>query len=232
MSLLRSPRAIAIGVLGFVLAVIVLFPMRVALGALALDRFGVTASAVHGSIWSGRIEDLHLGRLDLGTMDASLSPVQLLLGRARLDLSRRNDTPADLSGAVSVSRNSVGIDDATGTLPMAGLLAPLPISAIELDDVSVRFTGGACERAEGRVRARISLIGQAITGSMRCDGTRALLLFGDPGGPARIELRIAADGSYTGTMVVGNGAAGAALSMLGFAKAPGGFRLEVNGRLR
>jgi len=227
----RSRRIWVIGVLGFALAIVVLLPMRLAFDALALDRAGVTASAVHGTIWNGRIERLHIGRVDLGTMDASLSPIQLLLGRARLDLSRRNGAPDDLVGVISVSRHGMGIEEATGSVPMAGLLAPLPIEAIELDHVSIAFSDGACASADGVVRARVALIGRALTGSVRCDGARLLLLFGDVSAPAHVELRIAADGRYTGTMVAG-GEVGSLLSVFGLAPASNGPRLEVNGRLR
>jgi len=227
----RSHRKLAIGVLGFALAAVVLLPMRLAFNALALDRAGVTASAVRGTIWRGRVERLHIGRVDLGTMDASLSPIPLLLGRARLELSRRNGAPDDLVGAISVTRHGMGIEDAIGSVPMAGLLAPLPIDAIELDHVSVAFSDGACASAEGVVRARVSLIGRALTGSVRCDGARLLLLFGEVSAPAHVELRIAADGNYTGAMVA-SGEVGSVLSVLGLAPAGNGPRLEVNGRLR
>jgi len=227
----RTRRLLVIGVLGFLFASIALLPMRLAFNALALDRTGVTASAVHGTIWNGRIERLHVGRVDLGTMDASLSPMQLLLGRARLQLSRDNGAPDDLEGAISVTRRGMGIEEATGSVPMAGLLAPLPIDAIELDHVTIGFTDGACTSAQGVVRARVALIGKALTGSVRCDGTRLLLLFGDAAAPAHVELRIAADGSYTGAMVAG-GEVGSVLSVLGLASPTKGPRLEVSGRLR
>lgn len=231
MSSRKIRRVVAIAIVAFLLAAIALLPMRMAFGALSLDRFGVTASAIEGSIWSGRIEQLHVGRINLGTMRASLSPIQLLMGRARIDLSRRNGTPDDLTGAISVSRHSFAIDDATGAVPMEGMFAPLPLSAVDLDDVSVRFTDGVCERAEGKVHARIRLVGQVLTGSLRCDGARVLVLLGDGGGPARIELRIAADGSYTGAMVTGAGL-GPVLSAFGLAPGTNGLRLQLSGRLR
>lgn len=227
----RSSPTLIVGVLGFLLVAIALLPMRFAFDVFGLDRAGVTASAVRGSIWNGRIERLHVGRVDLGTMDAALSPIPLVLGRARLELSRHNGAPDDLMGAIIVTRHGMGIDDATGSVPMARVLAPLPIEAVDLDHVSLAFVDGACARASGIVRARVAPIGQALTGAVRCDGGRLLLLFGDVAAPARVELRVAGDGSYTGAMVAG-GEIGSVLSTLGLASASKGPRLEVSGQLR
>src|SRR3546814_6559285 len=63
-------------------------PLRLAVGWAASDTRGLGARGVHGSIWGGTIEQMRVGALPLGTLDAALSPLPLLLGRVRLGLAR------------------------------------------------------------------------------------------------------------------------------------------------
>ena len=101
----------------------------------------------------------------------------LVLGRARLSLAR-DEADGGFEGAVSVSRHSFGIDDLSGRLRLGALFAPLPIAALDLDEVSVRFAGGLCESAAGTVRATLSgdmagialLVGAARQRPLRAKG--------------------------------------------------------------
>ena len=61
------------------LAVIALFPLRLALGLSDLESIGFTARQVEGSIWSGRIGELHMRSQPLGTLDVALDPLGLLV---------------------------------------------------------------------------------------------------------------------------------------------------------
>ena len=70
---------------------IALLPLRVAVGLAAPDN--VTARSIEGSMWDGRIGDLRVGPLPLGTIDAGLRPLPLLLGRAEFDLRREGVAP-------------------------------------------------------------------------------------------------------------------------------------------
>ena len=80
-----------------------------------------------------------------------------------------------------MSRGAFGVDDVTGQLRAGALLAPLPVAAFDLDDVSVRFIDGQCSRAEGNVR--LTLAGEVagiglpsgLTGAASCaDGAVAI----------------------------------------------------------
>jgi len=223
--------------IAFLVALALLLPMRLAFGWFALDAHGISARAVHGSLWGGVIEEMHVGALPLGTLDAALSPLPLVLGRARLDLARHDDGGGDLEGAITVGRNSIGIDDLTASLPSASLFAPLPIAAIELDDVSVHFVAGSCERAEGRVRARLAgalpgiAFSQGMTGSVTCDGARARVSLTGQSGQERLELSIDAGGNYIAEAQIPepDPALAPALIEFGFTRVPGGYRLRITG---
>ena len=147
---LRTTPAVLFGVL-IVLAMLVLLPMRLALGWVGLGEQGFSARAVSGSVWRGRLDDARFGDLTLGTLDASLSPLALLVGRARVSLDGGNS----VQGSLTLSRNTRGIDHVSGVLPTGRVFAPLPVTQLTLDDVSVQFSGESCEKAGGRVTAAL-----------------------------------------------------------------------------
>lgn len=187
----------------FVIALLVFLPMRLVLGWVALDAQGFSAREVRGSIWSGRLAETRFGDLALGDLDAGLAPFQLLIGRARIVLARNAIDPTlALSGAVEMSRTRAAILHATGPLAPGNAFAPLPVTALNLDDVSVRFADGVCESAEGRVRADLSgtLAGQPlpgmVSGTARCDGGALLLPLVSAAAAEGVRLRLWADGRY------------------------------------
>src|SRR3546814_7139896 len=69
--------------LALLIALVASLPLRLAVGWAASDTRGLGARGVHGSIWGGTIEQMRVGALPLGTLDAALSPLPLLLGRVR-----------------------------------------------------------------------------------------------------------------------------------------------------
>ncbi|RIA45573.1 type II secretion system protein N (GspN) [Hephaestia caeni] len=221
------------------IALVALLPLRLAVGWVASDARGLSARGVHGSIWDGTIEQMRVGALPLGTLDAALSPLPLLLGRVRLNLARPANGASALHGTITIGHDRVGVDHLTASLPTAGLLAPLPIGALDVDDASVRFVRGRCDHAEGRVRARLdgALPGvaraQGLTGSIRCDGTRARLALASQSGQERLDLSIGATGDYIADARIAepDPALEPTLTALGFVRVPGGFRLRTTGAL-
>lgn len=219
---------------------VVLFPLRLALSLLDLDRIGVSARSVSGSIWSGRLDDVAAAGVPVGTVEARLSPFQLLLGRARIDVKRPSDAAGNdpLSGAVTVSRNSLGIADVTATVPLAAALAPLPVSNLTLTGLNVRFDGDACTRASGTARAALTgsiggvSLAQGLTGTASCDGRYVRIPLVSQSQQERLELRVAIDGEYVADLIAVQPSADriAALSALGFSAIPGGYRLRSTGR--
>ncbi len=215
-------------------ALIVFLPVSLALSALGLDQRGLAARAASGSIWSGRLLEGRIGRVALGDTRIGLQPLPLLVGRARVDLSG-----AAGKGALSVTRNTFGVDDATGHLLTARLFAPVPLDAIDLDDVSVQFASGRCENAAGRVRATFTgdvaglSLAQGLSGTARCDAGMLLLPLVSQSAMERLNLRIAGDGSYRAEFVVRSDdpALAAKLGAAGFTAAQGGYLLRLAGTL-
>jgi general secretion pathway protein N len=189
----------------FAFSLIALIPLRVAVGWFGVE--GLAAREASGSIWLGMLKEAQLGPVPLGDVRARLNMLPLLLGRARLSLSR-DEPDGHFDGAVSVSRHSFGIEDMTGQFRTGTLFAPVPISALDLDDVSVHFANGECESAEGRVRATASgeLAGiplpGVLAGNVRCAEGALLLPLASQGGAGQLNLSMRADGSYRLDLIV------------------------------
>jgi general secretion pathway protein N len=223
----------------FVLALIALMPMRLVLGWFDLDRTGFAARAATGTIWSGSLHEGQLGSIALGDVDAGLSPWPLFVGRARLDIvGHMTGATRALQGAISVSRHSIGIDDMTGTLPVGDAFAPLPISGVDLDAVSVRFVNGHCDRAEGRVKATLGgdiggiTLGQGLTGAARCEAGALLLPLVSQAGTEQMAVRLWDSGRFRAEFLVKPSDAAAAqnLERGGFQRMPNGHLLAVEGK--
>jgi general secretion pathway protein N len=239
MSVSLSPRArwALIGI--FILGLLLFFPLRIALGLAGFQRMGVAARDVRGTIWSGRVDQLMLGQVPMGSVRVALSPVQLLVGRARFDMRRRAGLADDISGALSAGFARFGIDDVTGTVPLGRLLSPLPIGGMEMEDVSVHFVGGRCGDAEGRVRALVAgrIVGlnlaQGLSGMATCDGEALLLPLVSQSGMEKISLRLWASGRYSTEMRVETADAtlAQALGAAGFASVGKAQVLKVEGTL-
>lgn len=221
---------------GLMLAALVLFlPMRLVLGWAGLGDQGFSARAVSGSIWAGRLNEARFGNLALGSLDARVSPFALLIGRARVSL---NGDPGLLHGAITLSRHGQGVDDMTATLPTGRAFAPLPVTELALEDVTVHFVDDTCDAAEGRVRAK--LVGEAagvalpseLSGIARCDGGALLLPLASQAGTESIELRITGAGRYTAALRItpADPAAAQRLAATGFVAGPNGYQLSIEGR--
>lgn len=222
----------------FVIALIVLMPMRFALGVIGLGNYGLTARDVTGPVWSARINEAHVGDVDLGDLRAGLSPLSLLLGRARLGITGIGPAEPDrLHGAVEVSRHSFGIASMTAAVPVGGALGGLPVSRLDLNDVSVRFDNGSCSEAQGRVKAMLSggipglALSQGMTGAARCDGGALLLPLVSQAGTESVNLKVKADGRYRGELIVQttDPALGAGLTLAGFVANGSGYALSIEG---
>ena len=229
---LRTGPAALFGAM-LVAALIVFLPMRLALGWFGAETLGLTARAATGSVWDGRLLDARFGDLVLGDVEAGLSPLALLVGRARIAI----DDGAALHGALAVSRHGRSIDDLTASLPTGRIFAPLPVTRLDLTDVTIHFGDDDCERAEGRVSA--ALVGDAagvplpaaVAGTPRCEGDALVLPLASQAGTERVTLRIAGDGRYTAALVLAapDPIAAQRLASAGFVASPEGYRLSVEG---
>lgn len=229
----------------FVLALVMLLPLRLVLGGFDLDRAGLAAREARGSVWFGTLREAQAGGIALGDLDAALSPWPLATGRARIDLAGRSSmapalmpTTRAVHGAVSISRHSVGLDGVTASLPAGDSFAPLPVSGIDLDDVSLRFVDGKCDRAEGRVKATLGgdiggiSLGQGLSGAARCDAGALLLPLVSQAGTEQIALRLWNSGRYRAELTVraADPVAAQNLELAGFRPIARGHLLIVEGK--
>ncbi|BBC99924.1 general secretion pathway protein N [Sphingobium sp. YG1] len=239
MGLILSRRMRIVLILALLFGLLLFLPMRVALGVAGLERLGVAAREVRGSVWSGRIDQLMLGNMPLGSVRAGLSPVSLLMGRARFDIARTKGLADDIRGALTVGFGRIGVDDVTGAVPLGRTFAPLPVGSLMLEDVSAYYSGDRCGHAEGRVRARMAgqmpglNLSQGLSGVVTCDGDALLLPLVSQSGMEKISLRIWRSGRYTAEMRVetADPALSATLGQAGFASIGGGQVLKVEGTL-
>ena len=225
---------------GFVvLALLVFLPMRLVLGLVGLGEYGLSARAVTGPVWYGKLIEARIGDLALGDIRASLSPSQLLLGRVRLGLSgpAQGDRPG-LSGAITTSRYSRGIDDMTGSIPTGRVFAPLPVNRIELEGVSARFDSGACAAAQGRVKAQLSgsiaaiALPQTLSGTLKCEGGALVVPLVSQAGTESVTLYVQGNGRYRATLDIqaSDPVTGQKLSLVGFQQKGAGYRLSTEGQ--
>lgn len=220
----------------FAAALLVFLPMRLVLGWIGLDVQGFTARRATGTVWSGTLAEARFGDVDLGTLRAGLAPLPLLAGQARVGLrSRDGGEEPRLEGAFVISRNAMGLDKARGLVPLGRAFAPLPVTALDLGEVTVRFVDGACERAEGRVRATLAASGLPLPGSLsgtaRCAGGALLLPLAGAAGEGA-TLSVWQDGRYRAELVLppGDPRQSAALQAAGFLDTGSGWRLSAEGR--
>lgn len=220
------------------LALLALFPLRAALAMSDLKRIGFSARQVAGTIWYGRVGDLHLRSQPLGTFEARLDPLPLLVGAISMRFDRLDDPDGVLRGRL-VAGKSRGIEDSSGRIAVREMFAPLPIESIELRDVTLLFRGGECVRASGEIRPVIASpipglsLGSGLGGRIRCDGNRARVILSGQSGSERLEFYVNADGAYRAWITIRPTApeASAALALFGFRESPEGLTLSTRGQL-
>ena len=195
---IRLPmRRVVLFAILFGLAALFLLPLRLAVGS-----SGLAAREASGSVWSGALKEARIGPAVLGDLDARVAPLPLLTGRMRIDLARPSAAPDRLTGALVLSRNRRAVEGASGVIPIDASIGALPVTSLELTDVTARFRDGTCDRAEGMVRANLSAgaagsnLPASLSGALRCDQGAVLLPFVVGGTGGRVELRIFGDGRW------------------------------------
>lgn len=236
----RSAKRAALIALVLIFALIVLLPLRIVFDMAGLGARGVSARAVEGSIWSGTVRDLKIGKLSLGDLDTALSPSGLFGGELVLGMTRATDTPGQppLAFKLAKSGESIAMRDASGEIATADLFAPLPLRSVSLDGVNVAFAGSTCSAASGAVRVNIeqSLFGltlqRGLSGNLRCDGADLLVPLKGQSGLEQLDVRIKGNGRYSADFRLGGlpASAGPALSALGFRQQGDAMAIRIDGR--
>lgn len=216
------------------IALFLLLPLRLVLGWTA--PADVTARSIEGPVWSGRIADLRVGPLPLGTVEAGLEPLPLLLGRAQFALSRHGDAPFVARAATSAG--ALRMSGVNGVVSLPDGLGGLPVTSINFGDFAVRMEDGACAEAQGAIGLTLASPGPmmpdtiTISGKARCERGGLVVPMQGPGGMERLTLRIDGDGAWKADLMLSGLPAEATGPLLqgGFTARPGGVGLRTSGR--
>lgn len=235
-------RVVAVVLACGISAALAFMPMRVALDMTGLPARGLAAAAVSGTVWDATLVDAGLGAVALGDVRAALSPLPLLVGQRRLNLRAADeDGGTAIRGTIFTDAAGAGVADMDAALPIGVLAAPLPVAALSAGHLTLRFSGGSCVAASGRVSARLAgtmagaegvALPREVVGEARCDGGKLLLPLASQPGTEALDIRIGGDGRYRAELTVQaeDAAAAARLAQAGFVRAGGGYRLSVEGR--
>jgi general secretion pathway protein N len=234
--LIRTLSIIFIVVLA--VALIAFMPMRAAAGLISLDRMGLAAGSVTGSVWSGRLQDASFRGSPLGDVAAGVDPLALFTGTTRLRLEMA-------SGRAVLVKNGgrAGLVDADLQIPLALFPTAVPLpGTLSTQDLTAGFLDGRCVRAEGKVSAdvlqRTGLLGEggsALSGIPACGAGALVLPLRGRTQSAVVELvlRIEGDGRYRMDTKVDTAdpRLQSTLSLAGFVPAAGGRARTDQGRL-
>lgn len=208
-----------------VLAIILLLPLRIALG---LTGNMIAARSVEGTVWSGRLIGASLSGQPLGDLDAAMSPFSLFFGKVRLRIDG-----ALLHGAVIASFGGHGGDVERLNLPLARSFGPIQLVSMDVSDAHVRFRGKACAEAGGRAGLQLrSLTGeQRLSGTLRCSGGMLAIDLLSQSAMERLSLRFPDTARYEATLIVRtrDSAQVAGLAATGFRETPVGHVLKFSG---
>lgn len=214
------------------------WPMRAALGATGAERLGLSAVAVTGTLWRGRLDDARLGPVPLGDVRARTSLLALLAGRTELSLEGETGPfRADLAaGRGEMTARQV---DLRAPLSVLGLPAAAD-GGLALSRAGVSFRDGQCQAASGRLIVE-GLAGPGwrappLDGPLSCDGREVLARLEGRDDRVALDAELRMDGGGGWRLAVtarpDDPLVAAALLAQGFAEGPEGLTLDARGRLR
>ena len=188
-------------VAAFAFALVALFPLGLAIRWLGLDEARTRGAGGGRQRLARRAQGGATGpRPDRRRQRAAEQPALAARpGAGQLGPGGRGQS---VRGRGDDGAHGFGFDDVTGQLRLGSLFAPLPITALELEDVSAGFASGLCSRAEGRVRATVTgQIGgmnltSGLAGAPACAGDAVLLPLVSQSGMEQLNVRFFADGRY------------------------------------
>jgi len=84
-------------------------PLKIAVGAMHLDKFGLTASEIDGNLWAGHLFNAQLGKVPLGDVSTNMSLADLAKGRIKLAIAG-SDEMSQLKGAFGFGIGGAGVE--------------------------------------------------------------------------------------------------------------------------
>lgn len=201
---------------------------------------GLSARAVSGTVWDGRLSEARLGGLPLGAVQASLSPLALLGGQIILDFSQQDAALGALSGRLHGGA-ARGVSAVDGTLALGARLGGLTVGQVRLAEATLRFdAAGRCVDAGGTVTAALSApvaglnLAQGLSGPLACVGGRAQAMLASQSGMERLRLTFGHGGAWEARFLVATSSDPAlvqGLAGIGFQPVADGYALSLSGQM-
>jgi len=223
----------------FIAAMICFMPLRFALAGIS-PQSELSASAASGTIWSGRIHDVRLGKLSIGTVDVGLRPLELFVTDFSFWFEQdANSRTPPLSGIISKGLGGISIDQFNGAVFITELLPAVPGGTIAFENVTIDMSDDRCRSASGIARLTIdgqifALIGvnNGLIAQLRCDKGELILPFQGASGMERLTIRMSADGRYRASLLLQQPSEQLTpiLAQSGFAAVGSGYSLSGKGR--
>lgn len=200
---------LALGIGAFVLFALVTLPASVLLSR--LDRYGIRAAGVEGTVWRGSAQVLQAANTNIGAVEWDLHAPALLSGRLQAHVKlRRLDGFAETQ--LSVSPSATHFEQLTASLPLSALpatalpggwsgTANLKFAELTLQDGWPTEAEGTLEVTDltGPARRPLNLGGYRVVFPETTGNTEALTgALSDLGGPLQIsgKLELNAGRSY------------------------------------
>ena len=225
----------------FVIALIVAFPLRLALSLSDPGGRGITAREVGGTIWDGAIGDLRIAALPLGDVAAHLRPLPLLIGRREVHIERlaATGTPGDFSANAAGGEDWLSLSEVQGQVPIGDAFGTIPATALGFNDFHAELSGGRCVGAGGQVSLILSPFSElmpgpvALSGTARCSKGALYVPMKGPTGLENLFLRLEPDGRWRADLVLGGLPVEVTAPLLeaGFTARPGGIGISASGKL-
>ena len=225
----------------FAIALIVAFPLRLALGLSDPGGRGITAREVAGTIWDGGIGDLRIGALPLGDVAANLRPLPLLIGRREVHVERLNGTgaPGDFSANAAGGEGWLSLSEVEGQVPIGDAFGTIPATALGFNDFHAELSDGKCVGAGGQVSLILAPFSDlmpgpvALSGTARCSKGALYVPMKGPTGLESLFLRLEPDGRWRADLVLGGLPVEVTAPLLesGFTARPGGIGISADGKL-
>lgn len=184
-----------------------LFPMRLAVNLAGLDRAGLSARQIEGTIWSGRMVDAQFRGINLGDLDAGIVPSSLLSAPA-IQVRRLYPQGEDFTATISGSAQRLQVQGAKGDIPLNTLAGRIPVSKATISGGDIILENGRCVSATGDVTVRSAglltrVMGDTIlNGNMACQGDNMALELVSENRNTRLSASLDPDRRYQMQLMV------------------------------
>lgn len=242
--MLRIVIFVVLGVVLLVGGVVAFFPMSMAAEMASKQMPGFKYSEASGSVWDGKLTDVHFSGQKIGDLSVKANLFDLLTGKATgaLGLIREGFAgQADLAyglGSGALDIKNLKIDGTTGLVPGMPPAAAQADGKFTLQIADLKFDNAVCESATGEVwtdaLTRVDVqgwVGPELRGPVTCQGGKLLVQASGKAATGEDVLAVlnispSLDMDMTATVSGASPGAAQALTQLGFVDEGGTLTLR------